>query len=94
MDEPALAHAVQATVQPGKGILATDQSNPTCNKRCAKLGIAQTVEARPTWRELILTTEGFETTCWLHRLTGWVGPEIKETGLDSPGPSTRRKGGA
>jgi fructose-bisphosphate aldolase class I len=58
MDEPTLAHTVQAMMQPDKGILAMDESNPTCNKRFAKLGIAQTMEARRAWRELILTTEG------------------------------------
>ena len=33
-----------------------DESNPTCNKRFARLGIPQTVEARRAWRELIVTT--------------------------------------
>ena len=41
---------------PGKGLLAMDESNPTCNKRFAKLSIPQTVEARRAWRELIVTT--------------------------------------
>ena len=45
-------------MQAGKGLLAMDESNPTCNKRFAKLGIPQTVEARRAWRELILTTPG------------------------------------
>jgi fructose-bisphosphate aldolase class I len=35
-----------------------DESNPTCNKRFAKLGIPQTVETRRAWRELIVTTPG------------------------------------
>ena len=35
-----------------------DESNPTCNKRFAKLGIPQTVEARRAYRELIVTTPG------------------------------------
>jgi len=39
-----------------KGLLAMDESNPTCNKRFAKLGIPQTVEARRAYRELIVTT--------------------------------------
>jgi fructose-bisphosphate aldolase class I len=39
-----------------KGLLAMDESNPTCNKRFAKLGIPQTVEARRSYRELIVTT--------------------------------------
>ena len=41
-----------------KGILAMDESNPTCNKRFAALGIPQTKEFRRAWRELILTTSG------------------------------------
>lgn len=42
----------------GKGLLAMDESNPTCNKRFAQLGIPQTVEARRAYREVILTTPG------------------------------------
>jgi len=41
-----------------KGLLAMDESNPTCNKRFAKLGIPQTVEARCAYRELIVTAPG------------------------------------
>jgi fructose-bisphosphate aldolase class I len=41
-----------------KGLLAMDESNPTCNQRFARLGIPQTVEARRAWRELIVTTPG------------------------------------
>jgi fructose-bisphosphate aldolase class I len=41
-----------------KGILAMDESHPTCNKRFAKLNIPQTVEARRAYRELIVTTPG------------------------------------
>jgi fructose-bisphosphate aldolase class I len=35
-----------------------DESNPTCNKRFAKLGIPQTEETRRSYRELIVTTPG------------------------------------
>ena len=41
-----------------KGLLAMDESNPTCNQRFAALGIPQTVEMRRNWRELIVTTAG------------------------------------
>ncbi|MGO9018784.1 MAG: class I fructose-bisphosphate aldolase [Syntrophobacteraceae bacterium] len=58
MEEHDLATTVRAMMQAGKGLLAMDESNPTCNKRFAKLGIPQTVEARRSWRELILTTHG------------------------------------
>lgn len=39
-----------------KGLLAMDESNPTCNKRFAKLNIPQTEEFRRAYRELIITT--------------------------------------
>ena len=35
-----------------------DESNPTCNKRFADVGIPQTEEARRDYRELIMTTPG------------------------------------
>ena len=48
----------QAIFAGGKGLLAMDESNPTCNKRFAKLGIPQTEEGRRAYRELIATTPG------------------------------------
>ena len=41
-----------------KGVLAMDESNPTCNKRFAAIGIPQTEEARRAYREMILTAPG------------------------------------
>ena len=35
-----------ALVADDKGLLAMDESNPTCNQRFARLGIPQTEEAR------------------------------------------------
>jgi len=35
-----------------------DESNGTCNKRFAKIGIPRTEDARRDWRELIATTSG------------------------------------
>jgi fructose-bisphosphate aldolase class I len=55
---PELIPTVQALVAPGKGLLAMDESVPTCHKRFAALGIPQTEEARRAWRELIVTTPG------------------------------------
>ena len=45
-------------VADSKGLLAMDESNPTCNQRFAKLGIPQTVEARRAYREWIITAPG------------------------------------
>ncbi len=58
MGEQELTTTVQAMMRAGKGLLAMDESNSTCNQRFAKLGIPQTEEARRAWRELILTTPG------------------------------------
>jgi len=53
-----LMDTARALVADDKGLLAMDESNPTCNQRFAKLGIPQTVEARRNYRELIVTTPG------------------------------------
>lgn len=58
MNVQQLKETAQALVASDKGLLAMDESNPTCNKRFAQLGIPQTVEARRAYRELIVTTPG------------------------------------
>ena len=42
----------------GKGILAADESTPSCNKRFLAVGVEQTEEMRRQWRELLLTMPG------------------------------------
>jgi fructose-bisphosphate aldolase class I len=56
MNAQALIDTARALVVGDKGLLAMDESNPTCNKRFARLGIPQTEEARRAYRELIVTT--------------------------------------
>jgi len=56
MTAPELHATAKAMVAKGKGILAMDESNPTCGRRFKKLGIENTVENRRAWRELLLTT--------------------------------------
>jgi len=58
MNTQQLKDTVQALFVDGKGLLAMDESNPTCNKRFLALGIPLTVEARRAYRELIVTTPG------------------------------------
>ena len=58
MNKENLIATAKALVADDKGLLAMDESNPTCNKRFAKLGIPQTVEARRAYRELIVTAPG------------------------------------
>jgi fructose-bisphosphate aldolase class I len=56
MNIKELTDTARMLVAHDKGLLAMDESNPTCNKRFAKQGIPQTVEARRAYRELIITT--------------------------------------
>jgi fructose-bisphosphate aldolase class I len=58
MDEQKLITTAKTMVAGDKGLLAMDESIPTCNKRFEKLGIPQTEEARRAYRELIVTTPG------------------------------------
>jgi fructose-bisphosphate aldolase class I len=58
MNSQTLRDTAQALVADDKGLLAMDESTPTCNKRFASLGIPQTVEARRAYREMIVTTAG------------------------------------
>jgi fructose-bisphosphate aldolase class I len=56
MNRPMLVQTAQALVGNGRGLLAMDESNGTCNKRFAAAGIPQTEDARRAYRELIVTT--------------------------------------
>src|SRR5882672_804689 len=47
-------------IEPGKGILAADESTPTITKRFDAVGIASSDESRRTWRSLLFTTAGAE----------------------------------
>jgi len=53
-----LIGTARALVADDKGLLAMDESTPTCNRRFAALGIPQTEEVRRVYRELIVTTPG------------------------------------
>jgi fructose-bisphosphate aldolase class I len=58
MNLQILKDTAAALFADGKGLLAMDESNPTCNKRFASLGIPQTEEMRRAYREMIVTTPG------------------------------------
>src|SRR5450756_175512 len=58
MKAQELIETARALVAGDKGLLAMDESNPTCNKRFARLGIPQTEEAPRAYRELLVTTPG------------------------------------
>ncbi|MGA2030182.1 MAG: class I fructose-bisphosphate aldolase [Verrucomicrobiota bacterium] len=58
MNAQLLIDTARHLVADHKGLLAMDESDPTCNKRFAKLGIPQTAAARRAYRELIVTAPG------------------------------------
>jgi fructose-bisphosphate aldolase class I len=58
MNTQELKDTARAMVAGDKGLLAMDESTPTCNKRFAALGIPQTVETRRAYREMIAATPG------------------------------------
>jgi len=58
MNTQELSSTVAAMLDGDRGLLAMDESIPTCHKRFAALGIPQTEEARRAYRELIVTTAG------------------------------------
>jgi len=45
-------------VAPGRGILAMDESHPTCSKRFESLGIPTTEEMRRAYRDMLVTAPG------------------------------------
>jgi len=61
MNAKQLVNTAKMLLAGDKGLLAMDESNPTCNERFARLGIPQTEEARRAYRELIVTTPGLGT---------------------------------
>jgi len=58
MDLQALKETAKSLLEGDKGLLAMDESTPTCNKRFAEAGIPQTQEARYAYREWIGSTPG------------------------------------
>ncbi|MDH3638625.1 MAG: fructose-bisphosphate aldolase class I [Gammaproteobacteria bacterium] len=54
MNLDQLKSTASTMVAPGKGILAMDESHPTCNKRFEKLGIPTSEEKRREYRSMLL----------------------------------------
>jgi len=50
----------QAMVQKGKGILAADESTPTCTKRFESINVESTAENRNAYRDMLFTADGIE----------------------------------
>ena len=60
MNYEQLQTIANAMVQKGKGILAADESTPTCTKRFNSLGVESTESSRNAFRDLLFTTVGME----------------------------------
>lgn len=58
MDTQALEQTARAMIADGKGLLAIDESTPTCGKRFADYGIDNTEDNRRDYRALLLSTPG------------------------------------
>lgn len=62
MDTQFLSGEAKKLVTSPKGILAIDESSPTCNKRFEKLGVESTEENRRKYRELLVTCPEIENS--------------------------------
>jgi len=51
---------IEQMVQPGKGILAADESHPTIAKRFAPINVESTEENRRAYRTMLFTAPGIE----------------------------------
>ena len=55
-----LIKTASSMVKKGKGILAADESNPTCGKRFESIGVESTYENRNEYRDMLLGSENIE----------------------------------
>lgn len=58
MNTQALDETIKQFLQPGKGILAADESTPTIKKRFDSINVESTEENRRNYRQLLFTTKG------------------------------------
>ena len=60
MNFSSLSEIASYIVSDGKGILAADESNPTCTKRFDSIGVESTEDNRRNYRELLFRSEGMK----------------------------------
>ena len=60
MSWDSLTDIANAMVEKGRGILAADESTPTCTKRFDSIGVESTAENRNAYRDMLFTTPGIE----------------------------------
>ena len=74
---------LQATIKDiaisGRGILAADESTPTCKKRFDSIGVESTEENRQAYRDMLFTAPGIEKY-----ISGVIlfDETIRQSGLD------------
>ena len=73
----------QAMVAKGKGILAADESTPTCTKRFESINVESTEENRNAYRGMLFTADGIE-----NHISGVIlfDETIRQSTLDSGVP--------
>ncbi|MEC7863997.1 MAG: class I fructose-bisphosphate aldolase [Bacteroidota bacterium] len=59
-NENQLKQIASNLVRKGKGILAADESNPTCQKRFASIGVESSFDSRNEYRDILFTSDGIE----------------------------------
>ncbi len=60
MNLNSLSEIANAMVEKGRGILAADESTPTCKKRFDSINVESTEENRNAYRDMLFTTPGME----------------------------------
>jgi fructose-bisphosphate aldolase class I len=58
MSLDSLEEIASYIVSDGKGILAADESNPTCGKRFDSIGVESTEDNRRDYREMLFRSSG------------------------------------
>ena len=56
----SLEEIAKYIVSEGKGILAADESNPTCGKRFESIGVENIEENRRDYREMLFRSKGMK----------------------------------
>ncbi|HIC51757.1 MAG TPA: fructose-bisphosphate aldolase class I, partial [Candidatus Marinimicrobia bacterium] len=56
-----LIQLANTIVADGKGILAADESTPTCTKRFESIGVESTEVSRNVYRDMLFSAKGLES---------------------------------
>lgn len=92
LDYEELERVAHSLTAPGKGLLAADESNPSCEKRFNAVGVDCTEKTRAEYRQLLFSTPEaadflsgvilFDETFWQHGSDGQVFREyLKNIGI-------------